>query len=55
MNSSFDLSAPNSTMDALITDRVVSIDIFNMGIIILITTILLVIVLIIVNQYLKDN
>lgn len=53
MNETF--SIPNSTMDALVVDRVVSINIFNMGIIIVIITLLLVIVLLIVNQYLKDH
>lgn len=54
MNNSF-LSNPNSSMDAMVTDRVVSIDIFNMGVIILISVILLVIVLLIINHYLKNN
>jgi hypothetical protein len=53
MNNTF--SIPNSTMDALVTDRVVSIDIFNMGVVIVIITLLLVIVLIIVNQYIDDH
>jgi len=53
MNETF--SIPNSTMDALVVDRVVSINIFNMGIIIVIITLLLVIVLLIVNQYLNDH
>lgn len=54
MNDTF-LINTNSSMDALVTDRVVSINIFNMGVIIIIITILLLIIFLVVNQYLNDN
>ena len=48
-------SIPNSTMDSLILNRVVSIDLFNVGILILIISIVSVILFAIVMDYLKHN
>jgi len=54
VNNSF-LINTNSTMDAMITERVVGIDIFNMGIIIIITTIVLLIIFLVIKQYINSN
>jgi len=47
--------APNSTMDSLVLDRVVAIDLFNVGVLIIVIAILSSLILLAVVDYLKHN
>jgi hypothetical protein len=52
INSSY---IPNSTVDSLVLNRVVSLDITNMGILCLIISLLSVIVFYVIIKYMKNN